>query len=277
MIVLSEVTLCVGGSVLLARIDARVETGEFVALTGPNGVGKTTLLRAIGGLHPLHGGQILLDGKRGSQLGPLERARRVAFVTGDEVLLDALVVRDVVSIGRFAYHRWWEWQARGADERAVSHALAAVGMEEFAQRLYSTLSAGERQRVWIALGLAQQTPILLLDEPTSHLDVRAAHEILALLRGLARAGKTVLCALHDLNEAAAYADRIALLGNGTLLALREPDALLSDAVLERVYGTAMERVRLPGGRLRVFARDLMDESSAQGSAASVRRNRAPSA
>ena len=95
-------------------------------------------------------------------------------------------------------------------------------MERFARRLFSTLSAGERQRVWIALGLAQQTPILLLDEPTSHLDIRVAHEILDLLRGLARTGKTVVCALHDLNDAAAYADRIALLGDGTLLALPSP-------------------------------------------------------
>jgi ABC-type cobalamin/Fe3+-siderophores transport system ATPase subunit len=123
------------------------------------------------------------------------------------------------------------------------------------ERLFATLSAGERQRVWIALGLAQETPILLLDEPTSHLDVRVAHEILALLRGLTRAGKTVVCALHDLNEAAAYADRIALLGDGRLLAFEPPATLLGSPLLERAYGIAMEQVVLPGNRLRVFARE----------------------
>jgi iron complex transport system ATP-binding protein len=196
-----------------------------------------------------------VDGAQTVRLTPRQRARRVAFVTGDEVLLDALSVADVVSIGRFSHHRWWQWQTHEADLHAIETALCAVRMEAFAKRLFSTLSAGERQRVWIALGLAQETPILLLDEPTSHLDVRVAHEILELLRGLARSGKSVVCALHDLNEAAAFADRIALLGDGTLLALERPEAVLTGPLPERVYGIPMEYVRLPGGRLRVFARD----------------------
>ena len=116
------------------------------------------------------------------------------------------------------------------------------------------MSSGERQRVWIALGLAQETPVLLLDEPTSHLDVRVAHDILALLRTLASGGKTVVCALHDLNEAAAYADRVALLGDGRLLCSGTPEAMLAGDLPERAYGIAMERVRLPDGRLRVFTR-----------------------
>jgi ABC-type cobalamin/Fe3+-siderophores transport system ATPase subunit len=254
MIDLCDVLLRVGERPLLTGVDARIDTGEFVALLGPNGAGKTTLLRAIAGLHRVGTGTILLGGGALAQLSPLERARRVAFVTGDELLLDALSVRDVVAIGRFPHHRWWEWQTRGSDTIAVTRALEAVGMEGFAERLFSTLSSGEQQRVWIALGLAQQTPILLLDEPTSHLDVRISHEILALLRALSRSGKTVVCALHDLNEAAAYADRIGLLGNGTLLALGEPDALLAGPLLEGVYGITMESIRLNDGRIRVFAR-----------------------
>ena len=253
MIELDGVTLRIGGRALLSGVNAHVDNGEFVALLGPNGVGKTTLLRAICGLHPIDNGTILLDGAASAHLSMLARARRVAFVTGDEVLLDALSVREVVSIGRFPYHRWWQWQQSAQDEDIIAAALEAVHMASFAQRLFSTLSAGERQRVWIALGLAQSTPILLLDEPTSHLDVRVAHEILGLLRRLAASGKSVLCALHDLNEAAAYADRIALLGDGTLLALCEPGSLLGGPLLERVYGIGMELVRLPGGRLRVFA------------------------
>ncbi len=184
----------------------------------------------------------------------MERARRVAFVTGDESVVETLSVAEVVSTGRFPHRRWWQWQPHDADEHAVADALAAVRMQAFADRLFSTLSAGERQRVWIALGLAQETPILLLDEPTSHLDVRVAHEILDLLQRLASGGKTVVCALHDLNEAAAYADRIALLGDGTMLAPAKPDDVLSGLAIERIYGIAMERVRISGGRLRVFAR-----------------------
>jgi iron complex transport system ATP-binding protein len=256
------VELRVGGRDLLGGIDARLENGEFVAVLGANGTGKTTLLRAIAGLHPA-AGAILLGGRPTAQLAPLDRARLVALVTGDEVLLDALRVRDVVSIGRFPYHRWWEWRERSSDEAAVAGALEAVRIEAFAERLFSTLSAGERQRVWIALGLAQETPILLLDEPTSHLDVRVAHEILALLRGLARSGKSVVCALHDVNEAAAYADRIALLGEGTLLALATPDQILTGALLDRAYGIAMEHVRFPDGRLRVFPRERVNASDAR--------------
>jgi iron complex transport system ATP-binding protein len=104
------------------------------------------------------------------------------------------------------------------------------------------------------MGLAQATPVLLLDEPTSHLDLRVAHEILALLRELARGGKTIVCAIHDVNDAAAYADRIALLGEGRLAALDTPDRVLQSGVLETTYRVAMERVRLAGGGLRVFAR-----------------------
>ncbi|HEX3671530.1 MAG TPA: ABC transporter ATP-binding protein [Candidatus Cybelea sp.] len=274
MIDLQDAQLCVGGRPWLTHVDARIAPGEFVAILGPNGAGKTTLLRAIAGLHPLGGGTILLDGRRVGEYGPSDRARRVAFVTGDELLLDALSARDVVAIGRFPHHQWWEWQSRANDADAVAHALAAVGMERFADRLFSTLSSGERQRIWIALGLAQDTPILLLDEPTSHLDVRVSHEILGLLRGLARSGKSVVCALHDFNEAAAYADRIGLIGEGTLLALDEPDALFAGPLLERVYGVAMETIRLAGGHLRIFARDADGASDAE-LKPSERRYRAP--
>ncbi len=269
MIELRGVGLRIGGRDLLDGIDARIAGGEIVALLGANGAGKTTLLRAIAGLHPAARGTIVLDGHPNARLGAFDRAKLVALVTSDEILLDALLVRDVVSIGRFPYHRWWEWRERSSDETAVARALSAVRIEPFAGRLFSTLSAGERQRVWIALGLAQETPIVLLDEPTSHLDVRVAHDILALLRGLAQAGKSVVCALHDVNEAAAYADRIALLGEGSLLAIAPPEEILTGTLLERAYGIAMEPVRLPDGRLRVFARERFSAST------DARRNPAP--
>ena len=262
MIELRNVGLRVGGRPLLRDVDATIARGQFVAVLGANGAGKTTLLRAIAGLHSCSAGAIVLDGVESAQLRPIERAKRVALVTGDEVLLDALQVRDVVAIGRFPHHRWWQWRAESSDDLAVERALRAVRIETFADRLFSTLSAGERQRVWIALGLAQETPILLLDEPTSHLDVRVAHDILALLHGLTRDGKSVVCALHDVNEAAAYADRVALLGEETLLAFAAPREVLAGSLLERAYGIAMEQIPLPDGRLRVFARESVSESPA---------------
>ena len=253
MIELRDVSLDIAGRRLLDAVDVRVEPGELLAVLGPNGVGKTTLLRAIVGLHPSASGRIALDGVNVADLNSVQRALRVALVTSDEVLLDALLVRDVVAIGRFPHHRWWEWNKTRDDENAVDSALAALDLESFADRLFWTLSSGERQRVWIALGLAQQTPVLLLDEPTSHLDARVAHEILSLLRRLARDGKSVVCVLHDLNDAAAYADRIALLGDGRLQTVGTPDEVLASDVLDRTFGIAMERVRTGDGRLRVFA------------------------
>ncbi|HKU80974.1 MAG TPA: ABC transporter ATP-binding protein [Candidatus Tumulicola sp.] len=254
MIELHEVAVTAGGKPLLQDIEVRFDVGEFSAVLGPNGVGKTTLLRAIAGLQAAARGTVTLDGRDVAHLRPGERALRVAFVTSDDALTDALSVRDVVGIGRYAHHRWWQWRERTDDRIAVECALHAVGMAELAGRPFATLSSGERQRVWIALGLAQETPSLLLDEPTSHLDVRVAHEILALLRALARGGKAIVCVLHDLNDAAAYADRIALLGDGRLLCAGTPDEVFTGSALERAYGVAMERVRSADGRLRVFAR-----------------------
>jgi iron complex transport system ATP-binding protein len=126
-----------------------------------------------------------------------------------------------------------------------------VHMSEYSGRLFSTLSSGERQRIWIAMGLAQETPVLLLDEPTSHLDVRAAHEILALLRDVARRGRTVVCALHDLNEAAGYADCVMLLGCGRMLVLDAPDRALTEEYVRQAYGIGITRVETAHGT-RVF-------------------------
>lgn len=236
MIELHDVGLAVGGRTLLHGIEACVVPGEFVALLGRNGAGKTTLLRSIAGLHRVAAGAILIDGVRTETLHPLERAKRLAFVTGDEIFIEALLVREVVSMARFAHHRWWQWTSAPDDEVAIERALQAVRIGTLSERLFSTLSAGERQRVWIALGLAQETPILLLDEPTSHLDVGVAQDILALLRRFAREGKSVICALHDVNEAARYADRVALLGEGRMLAIVRPEVLRDGPLLEETYG-----------------------------------------
>lgn len=252
MIALEDVAIGVGGRTLVAGIDARIASGEFLAVLGPNGVGKTTLLRALCGIRPVLAGRIMLGGAALRSLSKTERARALTFVTSDEAMLETLTVRDVVAIGRYPHHPWWEWSETTADDAAIEGALRAVYLEGEERRLLTTLSSGERQRVWIAMGLAQETPIVMLDEPTSHLDVRVAHEILGLLRGLAREGRTIVCVLHDLNDAAAYADRLMLLGCERMLAYDVPDRVLTPELVQRAYGIAVTRVDTPVGP-RVFA------------------------
>ena len=254
MIHADRLQLNAGTRSLLDDVSFELRAGEFVAVLGPNGVGKTTLLRAIAGVSAPASGIITLDGNDVARLGAAQRARAIAYIASDEVFIDQLTVRDVVSTGRYAHHRWWQWHEEASDDAAIAVALQSVRMEQFAQRRFSTLSSGERQRIWLALALAQEAPVLLLDEPTSHLDVRVAHEILALLRALVHSGKTIVCVLHDINEAAQYADRVMLLGCSRLLALESPDTLLTSPLLERAYDVQMEIVRTGDGKIRVFPR-----------------------
>jgi ABC-type cobalamin/Fe3+-siderophores transport system ATPase subunit len=251
MIELEDVTIGVPGRILVRDICAGIAPASFVAVLGPNGVGKTTLLRALCGLVRPTAGRIEIAGMPLRSLSTVQRAREIAFVTADDAMTEALRVRDVVAIGRFPHHAWWQWHASPQDDEAVERALEAVHLHADAQRLFNTLSSGERQRAWIAMGLAQETPILLLDEPTSHLDVRVAHEILALLRQLARNGRTVICVLHDLNDAAAYADLLMLLGCERMLACAPPGEVLTPGLIEGAYGIPMHRVDTPAGP-RVF-------------------------
>ena len=185
-LVLDRVTIERGGRTLLRDVSLALE-GSVVALIGPNGVGKTTLLRTMAGVLAPAQGSVRLDGTAVRALDARTRAQRIALVEPTEPVLAALVVEDAVASARFPHHRWWEWEATPDDERAVDDALARAGLSDLRAREIGTLSAGERQRVWIALAIAQHAGVVLLDEPTSHLDLRASVETLRLVRELAAA------------------------------------------------------------------------------------------
>jgi iron complex transport system ATP-binding protein len=242
------------GRTLLRDVTLHARPGELVALLGANGVGKTTLLRTLAGLRPANAGDVLVNGRSVASLSHRARALEVAYVLAEDTDIDDILVVDAVRIGRYAFHPWWEWGATPDDDAAVERALQAADVQRFAARRVRSLSTGERQRVWLALALAQESSVLLLDEPTSHLDVRVARAMLQLLRAQTYNGKAIVCAMHDLNEAAAYADRIVLLGDERVLADGPPQAVLADDAVERAYGVAMERVHAADGTLRVFAR-----------------------
>ena len=246
MLALERVEIARGGRTLLRDVSLVLD-GGVVAIVGPNGVGKTTLLRVIAGALEAVRGKITLDGVAVRALAPRERARRIALVDPTEPVLAALLVEDAIAAARFPHHRWWEWEATEEDDDAIDDALARTNLTTFRRREIGTLSAGERQRVWIALAIAQRASVILFDEPTSHLDLKASIETLQRLRELADDGALVVAVLHQLEEAAAFADRVIVLGCGTVAADGPPERALTAETIERAFGVAVAVERRPEG------------------------------
>lgn len=220
-----------GRETVVADVGLRVTGGEFVALVGPNGSGKTTLLRTLTRtLRPM-AGSVTLDGQDIYRLSAAEFARSVSFVPQEEQPAFAFTVREVVAMGRMPHRR------SSADSVIAQDALHRVGLEHLADRSVTAISGGERQRVTIARALAQQGRLMTLDEPLAHLDIGRQSEVLRLVRSLVtQNGTAVLCAIHDLNLASEYADRIVVLSNGRIVADAPPAEALTSELLRHVYG-----------------------------------------
>lgn len=241
-----------GARMVLEDVDLRLLPGERLAVVGPNGAGKSSLLRALSGELRPTAGTVSLDGRPLGALDPRDLARRRAVLPQDLELSLPLRVDAVVALGLLPHAGRL---SAAAERAAVGAALRAVGAEALAGRDATTLSGGERQRVHLARCLAQLSPgpeagarYLLLDEPTSALDLRHQAEVLAQARALSRAGTGVLAVLHDLNMAAAWADRVAVLDGGRLRALGAPAAVLCPSLLSCVWGCAIESLpRADGG------------------------------
>ncbi|WP_228991606.1 ABC transporter ATP-binding protein [Streptomyces sp. DH8] len=224
------------GRHLVDAVDLTAAEGETVGLVGPNGSGKTTLLRCVyGTLRPTHG-RVLLDGDDLAALSVKARAQRIATVPQDGHAGFELTVGQVVAMGRAPHKRFWEADT-AADTALVAEALARVGIAALAPRTFSSLSGGERQRALVARALVQRPALVVLDEPTNHLDIRYQLEVLALIRGL---GTTNLLALHDLNLAAYFCDRLYVLQDGRVVASGTPEEVLTAELLREVYGVAAE-------------------------------------
>ncbi|OZV83064.1 heme ABC transporter ATP-binding protein [Micromonospora echinospora] len=226
-----------GPRAVLSGVDVDIRAGELLALVGPNGAGKSTLLGAICGDLPVSAGTIEFDGVPLSGWAPIDLARRRAMLPQRSTLSFPFTVAEVVAMGRAP----WTGTPYGAqDDEAIAEAMRLTGVESFPGRVFSALSGGEQARVALARVLAQRTPMLLLDEPTAALDLHHQELVLTLARDRARSGDTVVVVLHDLGLAAAYADRIALLAGGRLVADGPPAEVLVPESLSTVYRHEIE-------------------------------------
>jgi iron complex transport system ATP-binding protein len=221
---------------VLRGVELRLEPGELIALIGPNGAGKSTLLRTAGGVLRPSAGRALLHDRDMTTLKARDIARQIAVVPQDGPLPAGLIVREMVGLGRTPYTRMLLGPT-SRDREAIEWALAAAGVSDLAQRFVDELSGGERQRVILARALAQEPRLLLLDEPTANLDLHHQVAMLELVRGLTRErGLSVLAAVHDLQLAALYCDRVALMQRGQILSHGPPEAVLTEALLLETFG-----------------------------------------
>jgi iron complex transport system ATP-binding protein len=224
-----------GEAALISDVSLSLTTGEVLAVVGPNGAGKSTLLRLLAGDLTPRAGHILLEGRMLRSYSPLELARRRAVMTQHAIIQFAFQVEQVVVMGRYP-HRDRRDISPHEDQQIVESALLRTEMAPLRTRAYPTLSGGEAARTLLARTLAQETRLMLLDEPTASLDIRHQELVMGIVRELAANGKAVLMVLHDLNLAAAYADRLALLHRGRLVAMGSPQETLTAPLLSEIYG-----------------------------------------
>ena len=240
-----QLTLAYDQSVIIRHMDVEIPSGKITALVGPNGCGKSTLLRGLARLLPPKTGGTYLDGKAIHQIPTRQLAQQIGILPQSPAAPEGLTVRELVALGRYPHQSWLQQWATD-DETAVNKALKLTGMQDLADRPIDALSGGQRQRAWIAMTLAQETAIILLDEPTTFLDLSHQIEVLQLLERLNREeGRTIIMVVHDLNHATRHAQHIVALKNGAIVAAGDPTIVVTPALLQEVFGVEAEVVPDP--------------------------------
>jgi iron complex transport system ATP-binding protein len=230
-----EVTLAYDAAVVARDLSVAIPEGGFTAIVGPNACGKSTLLRALVRMLKPRAGSVLLDGELIRSLPSKQVARRLGLLAQSSTAPDGITVADLVSRGRHPHQTLWRQWSR-EDERAVREALAQTRTADLSDRLVDELSGGQRQRVWLATALAQETPLLLLDEPTTFLDIAHQMEVLDLCATLHGQGRTLVAVLHDLNHACRYATHLIAMRAGAIVAQGAPAAIVDAELVEEVFG-----------------------------------------
>ncbi len=230
-----NVSLGYAGRTVSEALDVRIPDGEFTVIVGPNACGKSTLLRALSRLLEPSTGSVVLDGRKISSYGAKEVARMLGLLPQTSIAPDGITVADLVARGRYPHQKLLrQWSV--SDEAAVVAALEATNVAGLSGRLVDELSGGQRQRVWVAMVLAQQTPLLLLDEPTTFLDIAHQIELLELFRRLNNEGNTLVAVLHDLNHACRYATHLIAMKDGAVVAEGRPSEVVTAELVEHVFG-----------------------------------------
>jgi iron complex transport system ATP-binding protein len=242
---LRDVSVSLRGRPVLAHVELALAPGELLLLAGRNGAGKTTLLRTAAGLLAAGGGSVELEGRPIASLSRRELARRIAFVSQDVAVPFPFTAGQLVLLGRTPWLGLLAFESK-ADVAAAEQALDRLGLGALADRSVLELSGGERQLVHLARALAQQAPVLLLDEPTAHLDLAHRALVLGCLRELVREGRAVLAVSHDL-AAAGSANRVALLAEGRILAAGAPAEVIRPELLRAAFGVAADVLQTPAG------------------------------
>lgn len=239
-----SITVGYGGPDILRDVDLRIPAGKITALIGPNGCGKSTLLRALGRQQPLSAGCVRLGEASIRDLSARQFARHVAFLPQQPVTPEGVTVREVIAYGRYPYTGAFA-SLSTRDHEAIERAAVKAGVEQLLDVPATELSGGQRQRIWVAMTVAQQTPVLLLDEPTTYLDPAHQIAILDLVRELNAAGRTVVMVVHDMTHAARFADHIVAMRDGQIVAAGETEAVMSAELVNEVFGISCLTVEDP--------------------------------
>ena len=233
-----------GKNVVISELNLRIEAGTITALVGPNGCGKSTLLRGISRLLRPVQGHVHLDGHDIHAMKARDLARQLGILPQSPSAPEGLTVHELVAQGRYPHQNWFQ-QWSHEDEQIVLEALETTNLTDFADRPVDTLSGGQRQRAWIAMALAQQTEVLLLDEPTTYLDLAYQMDVLDLLADLHERGRTIIMVLHDLNQAARYADTIVALRDGQIIEQGTPATVVTTETVREVFGLETQIIADP--------------------------------
>lgn len=224
-----------GKTIIVHDLNLSIAQGGITALVGPNGCGKSTLLRGLSRLLKPSQGGVYLNGQDIHRMKAKDLARQLGILPQSPAAPEGLTVHELVAQGRYPHQSWLQQWSR-EDERITQEALTITNLTLFADRPVDTLSGGQRQRAWIAMALAQQTDILLLDEPTTYLDLAYQMDVLDLLDDLNAQGRTIIMVLHDLNQAARYADTIVAMRGGQIVAHGAPDEVMTSENILQVFG-----------------------------------------